>query len=95
MRRVENITSWVSVILALFLMYDLIKELIGGMSVLEIDFIPFLAALIVVANGVVAFLLLTGKINPRKPLLILQILVIIPMCWELYRIFFNSTISCT
>lgn len=95
MRSVEKITSWVSVILTLFLMYDLIKELIGGLSVFDIDFIPFLAALIVVANGVLAFLLLTGKISPRKPLLILQILIIIPMCWGLYQIFFNSTISCT
>lgn len=95
MRNVIKVTSCVSIILAMFLMYDMIKELRTGLSIFEIDLIPFLIALIVVANGVVAFLLLIGKIKAQKPLLIFQILVIIPTCLLLYQIVFNSTVSCT
>ncbi|MFN1216255.1 hypothetical protein ACKW6Q_04630 [Chryseobacterium kwangjuense] len=94
MKNVVRVTSWISVILALFLIYDLVKEMIGGLSVFEIDLIPFITALIVIANGAVAFLMLTGKLRPQKFLLVLQVFVIIPMTWELYQIFFNSTISC-
>ncbi|EJL67492.1 hypothetical protein PMI13_04161 [Chryseobacterium populi] len=92
---VYTITSCVSVIVAIFLIYDLIMELNHGMSVFEIDLIPFLTALIIVANGVMASLLLLGKIKPRRPLLIFQILVVIPTCLLLYDIAFNSTVSCT
>ncbi len=92
---VYKATSCLSVILTLILIYDLIRELREGMSVSDINFLPFLTSLIVVANGVLAFLLLIGKIKPQKHLLILQIFVIIPTCLLLYQILFNSTVSCT
>ncbi|STC96870.1 hypothetical protein [Chryseobacterium carnipullorum] len=63
---VYKATSCLSVILTLILIYDLIRELREGMSVSDINFLPFLTSLIVVANGVLAFLLLIGKIKPQK-----------------------------
>lgn len=87
--------SCLSVLLALTLIYDLVKELRDGMSVFDIDFLPFLAALIIIGNGTLAFLLLAGKIKSQKPLLILQIFIIIPTCILLYWILFNSTTSCS
>ncbi|KXH84419.1 hypothetical protein AU378_01270 [Chryseobacterium kwangjuense] len=90
-----KMVSCLSILLALILMYDLVKELRDGMSFFDIYFLPFLTALIIIGNGVLAFLLVAGIIKPQKPLLILQIFIIIPTCILLCQILFNSTISCS
>lgn len=90
-----KMVSCLSILLALILIYDLVKELRDGMSVFDIYFLPFLTALIIIGNGVLASLLVAGIIKPQKPLLILQIFIIIPACILLYQILFNSTISCS
>lgn len=87
--------SCLSVFFALILLYDLVKELRESMSVFEINFLPLLAALIVFSNGILGFLLLTGKIKPHKPLFILQIVIILFTGFLLYDIMFNSTVSCS
>ncbi|MBL1220907.1 hypothetical protein JET18_08665 [Chryseobacterium sp. L7] len=50
-----RLISCLSVFFALVLLYDLIRELKEGMSVFEIYFLPFLAALIVFSNGILGF----------------------------------------
>ncbi|PIF46007.1 hypothetical protein CLU96_3025 [Chryseobacterium sp. 52] len=90
-----KITSCLSIVLAAFLMFDLIKELSDGMSVLEIDFLPLLFSLLVIGNAILAFMLLIGRIKPQKHFLILQTLIIIPTGLLLYYIAFNSTTSCS
>ena len=89
-----KVISYLSIILALVLTYNLLIELSEIETIFEIELIPILIFLIVVSNGVLGFYFLYRKVKPRKYLLILQTLIIIPTCLLLYQIFFNSTISC-
>lgn len=95
MKTVVKITSSLSVILGLAFIYYFAEELIGGMSVLEIDFIPAFITLIIIANAVLGFYLLIGKLQPIKPLLVLQILIIIPTCLLLYEFFLKQPMGCS
>ncbi|MBV8327562.1 hypothetical protein [Chryseobacterium sp.] len=95
MKSALKITSWLSIILALLLVYYLIEELSGGMSVLEVDFIPALIILVVISNAVLGFYLLIGKLKPVKPLLVLQILIIIPTCLLIYEFFLKPPMGCS
>ncbi|GEN72849.1 MULTISPECIES: hypothetical protein [Chryseobacterium] len=90
-----KITSYLSIILALFLIYTLIDESQGNISVSDISFLPLLIFIVVVSNAVFALLLLIGKKKPQREFLILQIFIIIPTSLLLYQILFNSTVSCT
>ncbi|MGG5207749.1 hypothetical protein ACQWU4_02295 [Chryseobacterium sp. MIQD13] len=90
-----KITSCLSILLALFLIYTCVDELQGNMSVSDISFLPLLILIVVVSNAVFALLLLIGKKKPQREFLILQIFIIIPTGLLLYQILFNSTISCT
>ncbi|KMQ58951.1 hypothetical protein ACM40_18520 [Chryseobacterium sp. BLS98] len=90
-----KITSCLSIILALFLTYNLINELQDTMSLSEFSLLPLLIFIVVIANAVWALLLLTGKKKLKREFLILQIFIIIPVSLLLYQILFNSTISCT
>lgn len=92
---VNKVISCLSIVVALSLLYIVIQELSEGSSIFDIALIPLLITLIVVANGVMGFLLLTGKIRPQRPLFIFQTLIILSTCLLLYNILFNSTISCT
>jgi hypothetical protein len=95
MKTALQITSCLSIILALSFIYYLIDELIGGMSVVEIDFIPAFITLIIIANAVLAFYVLIGKLQVMKPLLVLQILIIIPTCLLLYEFFLKPPMGCS
>ena len=90
-----KITSFLSIILALLFIYYLIEELRGGMSVFEIDFIPALVTLIIISNAVLAFCVLIGKLQVMKPLLVLQILIIIPTCLLIYEFFLKPPLGCS
>ena len=90
-----KITSCLSIILALFLTYNLINELQDTTSLSEFSLLPLLIFIVVIANAVWALLLLTGKKKLKREFLILQIFIIIPVSLLLYQILFNSTISCT
>ncbi|GEM_PF-1140335 len=90
-----KITSCLSIILALFLTYNLINELQDTTSLSEFSLLPLLIFIVVIANAVWALLLLTGKKELKREFLILQIFIIIPVSLLLYQILFNSTISCT
>lgn len=67
----------------------------GGMSVFEIDFIPALVTLIIISNAVLAFYVLIGKVQIMKPLLGLQILIIIPTCLLIYEFFIKPPMGCS
>ncbi|PRB04894.1 hypothetical protein CQ046_06340 [Chryseobacterium sp. MYb7] len=95
MKTALKITSCLSIVLALLLIYYLIEELRGGMSVFEIDFIPALITLIIIANAVLAFYVLIGKLPIMKPLLGLQILIIIPTCLLIYEFFLKPPMGCS
>ncbi len=95
MKTALRITSCLSVVLAVLLIYYLIQELSGGMSVFEIDFIPALITLIIISNAVLGFYLLIGKLKPMKPLLVLQIVIIIPTCLLLYEFFLKPPMGCS
>lgn len=95
MKTALKITSCLSVVLALLLIYYLIQELSEGMSIVEIDFIPALITLIVISNAVLGFYLLIGKLKPMKPLLVLQILIIIPTCLMIYEFFLKPPMGCS
>jgi Na+-transporting NADH:ubiquinone oxidoreductase subunit NqrE len=90
-----KITSYLSIILALFLIYTLIDESQVNISVSDISFLPLLIFIVVVSNAVFALLLLIGKKKPQREFLLLQIFIIIPTSLLLYQILFNSTVSCT
>lgn len=90
-----KITSCLSIILALFLTYNLINEIQDTTSLSEFSLLPLLIFIVVIANAVWALLLLTGKKKLKREFLILQIFIIIPVSLLLYQILFNSTISCT
>ncbi|MBB6370164.1 hypothetical protein [Chryseobacterium shigense] len=90
-----KITSCLSIILALFLVYTVIDEMKGNMSLSDISFLPLLILIVVIVNAVLALLLLIGKKKPQREFLILQIFIIIPTSLLLYQILFNSTVSCT
>lgn len=90
-----KITSCLSIILALFLTYNLINELQDTTSLSEFSLLSLLIFIVVIANAVWALLLLTGKKKLKREFLILQIFIIIPVSLLLYQILFNSTISCT
>lgn len=95
MKTALKITSSLSIVLAVLLIYYLIDELIGGMSVFEIDFIPALITLIIISNAVLAFYVLIGKLQAMKPLLVLQILIIIPTCMLVYEFFLKPPMGCS
>jgi len=95
MKTALKVTSCISIALALSLVYYLIQELGGGMSMLEIDFIPALITLIIISNAVLGFYVLAGKLQPMKPLLVLQILIIIPTCLLIYEFFLKSPMGCS
>ena len=95
MRIALKITSCLSIILAFFLIYNLIDELQEDTSISDVSFLPLLILLVIISNAVLALLLLIGKIKLQKEFLILQIFIIIPVSLLLYQIFFNSTVSCT
>lgn len=95
MNVILKITSCLSIILALFLIYNLIVELQEDMSISEVSFFPLLVLIVVLANAILALLLLIGKVKQQREFLILQIFIIIPTSLLIYQIFFNSTISCT
>ncbi|CAD0218803.1 hypothetical protein KYG33_04660 [Chryseobacterium sp. D764] len=95
MKTALKITSCLSIVLALLLIYYLIEELMGGMSVFEIDFIPALVTLIIISNAVLAFYVLIGKVQIMKPLLGLQILIIIPTCLLIYEFFIKPPMGCS
>lgn len=95
MKTALQITSCLSIILALLFIYYLIDELIEGMSVVEIDFIPAFITLIIIANAALAFYVLIGKLQVMKPLLVLQILIIIPTCLLLYEFFLKPPMGCS
>ncbi|WP_139785409.1 hypothetical protein [Chryseobacterium phocaeense] len=61
-----KMVSCLSILLALILMYDVVKELRDGMSVFDIYFLPFFTALIIIGNGVLASLLVAGIINLKN-----------------------------
>ncbi|RMZ58286.1 hypothetical protein D1632_11695 [Chryseobacterium nematophagum] len=90
-----KISSSLSILLAIFLIYNLIDELRDSMSIFEIAFIPFIILIVVITNAILSFLLLIGKLAPKKILLIVQIIILIPISVLLYQILYNSTISCT
>ena len=73
----------------------MIEELGSGMSVFEIDFIPVFITLIIIANAVLAFYVLIGKLQVMKPLLVLQILIIIPTCLLVYEFFLKPPMGCS
>ena len=95
MNVILKITSCLSIIIALFLIYNLIVELQEDMSISEVSFFPLLVLIVVLANAILALLLLIGKVKQQREFLILQIFIIIPTSLLIYQIFFNSTISCT
>ncbi|MCW1961930.1 hypothetical protein [Chryseobacterium viscerum] len=95
MKTALKITSFLSIVLALLLIYYLIEELGSGMSVFEIDFIPAFITLIIIANAVLAFYVLIGKLQVMKPLLVLQILIIIPTCLLVYEFFLKPPMGCS
>ena len=95
MNVILKITSCLSIILALFLIYNLIVELQEDMSISEVSFFSLLVLIVVLANAILALLLLIGKVKQQREFLILQIFIIIPTSLLIYQIFFNSTISCT
>lgn len=95
MKTALKITSFLSIVLALLLVYYLIEELGSGMSVFEIDFIPAFITLIIIANAVLAFYVLIGKLQVMKPLLVLQILIIIPTCLLVYEFFLKPPMGCS
>ncbi|NIF05038.1 hypothetical protein F3J23_06240 [Chryseobacterium sp. Tr-659] len=95
MKTALKISSCLSVILALLLIYYLIQELSRGMSIVEIDFIAALITLIIISNAILAFYVLIGKLKPVKPLLVLQILIIIPTCLLLYEFFLKPPMGCS
>ncbi|CAA7196631.1 hypothetical protein CHRY9293_02709 [Chryseobacterium potabilaquae] len=90
-----KISSSLSILLAIFLFYNLIDELGDRMSIFEIAFIPFIILIIVIINAILSFLLLIGKLASKKIVLIVQIIILIPISVLLYQILYNSTISCT
>lgn len=90
-----KVTSCLSILLALFLIYTCICELQENATISDISFLPLLILIIVLANAVLALFLLIGKVKQRREFLILQIFIIIPTSLLLYEILFNSTISCT
>ena len=95
MKTALMITSCLSIVLALLFIYYLIEELMGGMSVFEIDFIPAFITLIIISNAVLAFYVLIGKLQVIKPLLVLQILIIIPTCLLIYEFFLKPPMGCS
>lgn len=94
MSAISKLASCLSIVLALFLIYNLIGELRDGISLEDIDIIAVLFLIIIISNAILGFLLLIKKIKSSRSLLILQIFIIIPTCLLLYCIFFNSTVSC-
>jgi hypothetical protein len=90
-----KITSCLSVVLALFFIYYLIKELGKGMSVFEIDIIPAFITLIIISNAVSGIYVLVGKLRVMRELLILQVLIIIPTCLLLYEFFLKPPMGCS
>lgn len=95
MKTALKLTSCLSIVLALLLVYYLIEELSNGMSIFEIDFIPALITLIIISNAVLGFYILIGKLQVMKPLLVLQILIIIPTCLLLYEFVLKPPIGCS
>ncbi|MGR3857477.1 hypothetical protein [Chryseobacterium indologenes] len=95
MKTALKITSCLSIILALLLIYYLIEELREGTSIFEIDFIPAFITLIIISNAVLAFCLLIGKLKPMRPVLVMQILIIIPTCLLLYEFFLKPPMGCS
>jgi len=90
-----KIISCLSIALALFLTYTIIDEMLDNLSLSEIDFLSLLIFIIVIANAVLALLILFGKKKLRREYLILQLFVIVPTSLFVYQILFNSTVSCT
>ncbi|MCS3528847.1 hypothetical protein [Chryseobacterium sp. JUb7] len=90
-----KVTSCLSILLALFLIYTCICELQENATISDISFLPLLILIIVLANAVLALFLLIGKVKQLREFLILQIFIIVPTSLLLYEILFNSTISCT
>ncbi len=95
MKTALKLTSCLSIILALLLIYYLNEELSNGMSIFEIDFIPALMTLIIISNAVIGFFILIGKLQVMKPLLILQTLIIIPTCLLLYEFILKPPMGCS
>ncbi|CAA7392524.1 hypothetical protein CHRY9393_03244 [Chryseobacterium fistulae] len=89
-----KITSCLSILLAAFLMYNLVGEL-KNRSIFEIDYIPFIIFFTVVSNAIVSVLLLIEKLSPKKIILIIQAIILILTSFLLYQILYNSTVSCT
>ena len=90
-----KITSCLSIVLALFLIYTCIAELQESPTISDISFLPLLILIVVLANATLALFVLLGKVKQRREFLILQIFILVPTSLLLYQILFNSTTSCS
>lgn len=89
------ITSLLSILLAVFLLYQLIEEIANGISISEINPVAVFITLLILFNAVLSVILLAKRINMRRWVLIVQIVILVPTFLLIWNIFFNSTISCT
>lgn len=90
-----KITSYLSILLAVFLLYKLVEELLSEHNpISDISPVAILITLFVISNAVFSVLLLMNRIKPSQPMLMVQIIILLMTSGVLYQVFFNSTISC-
>lgn len=91
-----KITSYLSILLAVFLLYKLVEELLSEHNpISDINPVAILITLFVISNAVFSVLLLMNRIKPSQPMLMVQIIILLITSGVLYQAFFNSTISCS
>ena len=87
-----KITSYLSFILSIIFLYELIKEFINGLLLTEIDTIPLIITLLVLFNLIIISLSILKIAQPILILIVFQILIIILVSWALFQIY-NSNIG--
>lgn len=86
-----KITSYLSFILSIIFLYELIKEFINGLLLTEIDTIPLIITLLVLFNLIIISLSILKIAQPILILIVFQILIIL-VSWALFQIY-NSNIG--
>lgn len=92
-----KITSYLSVLLAVFLLYKLVEELSSehNYPISDISPVAILITLFVMLNAVLSVLHLMKRIKSSQSIFIVQIIILSIASLVLYQVFFNSTISCS